>query len=274
LNGLVVAIIFMFIVMWGCVTCTTTSSERQYSQTNITVAADASADLNLKAVGELARKVASAEEFERKLNEPNGVNNLDLNEDGKVDFIKVTEYGNGKDQFGFSLTTEPVKGEVQEVAKIEIIKEGEQVRTQITGNRHIYGPGMHYGFLDTAVNVALLAYLLSPHRAYVSPFGWGAYPSYYRSYPPSSYSAYRNRMNSYTSGSRVGRMSPANVKNTGIASPNQGKTASKGITRTLKNPTSTQRAFQARNPSKTARSGGFGKSARGGSSRGFGGRGK
>ena len=77
--------------------------------------------LDLKAVGALVPKVRNAKELEEKLNAPGGINNLDLNQDGKVDYIKVSEFGDDKVK-GFSLTTEPVAGEIQEIASIEIQK--------------------------------------------------------------------------------------------------------------------------------------------------------
>ncbi len=76
--------------------------------------------LNLDAVTLLAKKAKDAADFERLLNtESEGVNNLDLNDDKKVDYIKVSEYGSG-DQRGFSLTTELEPGKDQEIAPIEI----------------------------------------------------------------------------------------------------------------------------------------------------------
>ena len=62
--------------------------------------------LNLDAVTALAKKSKDAADFERLLNsQAEAVNNIDLNDDDKVDYIKVTEYGSG-DRRGFSLTTE------------------------------------------------------------------------------------------------------------------------------------------------------------------------
>ncbi len=281
MNGLVATIIVLFLLMWGCVTCTSTRSYKSRTvtntQTNIIAGAEAADGLDLQALGNLVKRVQNAEQLERELNKPNGINNLDLNEDDKVDFIKVTEYGNQKDQFGFSLTTEPVAGEEQEIAKIELIKEEQEVAVQVSGNRQIYGSGSHYGFLSTVATFGLMAYLLRPHGMYASPFGYGAYPGYYRPYSAAPYRSYRGRMDTYNRGSSVSRMSSAGLRNTTISNPNQGKTANRGITRSLKSPTATQRSFQARNPSKAARSGGFGKSGksvRGSSGRGFGGRGK
>ena len=53
--------------------------------------------LNLLALSELVKETKSPEELERKLNDPSvGVNNLDLDKDGKVDYLNVAEYGDNK----------------------------------------------------------------------------------------------------------------------------------------------------------------------------------
>ena len=81
--------------------------------------------LDLDAVTVLAKKSKDATDFERLLNsQTEAVNNIDLNEDAKVDYINVTEYGNGNRR-GFSLTTEISPGKVQEIATIDFQKNGE-----------------------------------------------------------------------------------------------------------------------------------------------------
>src|SRR5262245_43971821 len=50
-------------------------------------------DFDLQRVGNLLERSNSPEEFETYLNEPNGLNNLDLNGDGYVDYISVDEFG-------------------------------------------------------------------------------------------------------------------------------------------------------------------------------------
>ncbi len=287
MNGIVVTIIVMFMMMWGCATCITSSSRtvnQPVNETNVTViGGPASEGLDLKAVGELVKTVKSAEEFEKELNKDGGVNNLDLNNDNTTDFISVTEYGNQKDQFGFSLTTEPEKGEVQEVANIEIIKGEKEAQVQVSGNEQIYGSGHHYSYSHSSPGTWLLmGYLLGNHSFYRPSWGYGYYPSYYRSYSTRPYDRYRSSMSSYTSNSSYRRVSSL-PRQTSIANPNAGKSASKGITRSLAKPSAAQKSFQARAATKPTRSGGFGRPASSSSSssvrnrsssRGFGGRGK
>lgn len=261
-------IMVVFASMWlfrACVPGPRRVQRQPVYEQNATVASQDAADgLDLQAVLEMTKTVKSAKELERKLNKSGGVNNLDLNDDGEVDFIKVTEFGSKEDEaWGFSLTTEPVKGEEQEVATIEIEKTGEQeAQVQVRGNEHIYGHDHYYhnrfGFGD----FLLMSYLLRPHPFYISPFYYGYYPTYYSRYAPVSRTRYRSSMRNYTSGSRAKRTNSSRMtKASSLRNPKAGKTANKGIRKSLANPTSTQKQFQARNRPAVKRSGGFGRSS-------------
>ena len=52
-------------------------------------------NFDLQRVGDLLQRSNSPEEFETYLNSNDGINNLDLNGDGYVDYIGVQEYDNG-----------------------------------------------------------------------------------------------------------------------------------------------------------------------------------
>ena len=227
----------------------------------VTQTISAEKGLNLQAVGELLKKAKNGEEFEKLLNDSsNSVNNLDLNQDGKVDYINVTEFGDGSVK-GFSLTTETSPGEVQEIAtiKIEKAEDGKTAEVETKGNPQIYGQNHYYHSSWSGIGTGLLmGYLFSSfHRPWSSPYSYGNYPSAYRSSPPMSPDAYQRHHNgkipegSYTKSTR-GRYDS-------IKSPNSGRTSST-IKAPLKNPTRSQKTFQVRSQSKPSRKGGFGKS--------------
>ena len=225
---------------------------------NVQTIVPASEGLDLKAVGELLREAKDAEEFEKLLNSRStGINNLDLNEDGKVDYIKVTEYGDDKVR-GFSLTTEVAPGDVQEIATIEVEKVSDnQAQMQIRGNEQIYGANHYYHSSFGLMDFLILSYLFRPHTFYASPWGYGSYPPWYSPYSPMPYQNYRNRTAHMTRGSTFRRTSSSRIKST-VQSPNAGK-AARSVRAPLKNPTASQKAFQARNPSRQVKSGGFGR---------------
>jgi len=225
---------------------------------NVQARVAAADGLDLKAIGPLLKKSNNAEEFEKLLNDPStGINNLDLNEDDKVDYINVTEFGNDQSK-GFSLTTALGSDDVQEIATIQIEKKGENADVQISGNQQIYGQNHHYHSRWTGLHSFLLmSYLFRPHPFYRSPWGWGYHPPYYRSYQRVSHSSYSQRISNTKSQSGLSKSS-GNRMSSNLKSPNSGKSSSK-VRAPLKNPSRSQKSFQSRNPSKRIRSGGFGR---------------
>ena len=267
-NNFFWGLIMFFFFIWTLKTCTTLSSpnrlskintgQPQYNSTVVVAGEEAASGLDLSRLGEIIKGVKTAEELEKKLNIKNGINNLDLNDDKQVDYIKVTEYKINEAKWGFSLSTEVAKNEEQEIASIEIEKVDRNVDVNVSGNQQIYGAGRHYNNFYSGSSFFFLGYLLASHRPYFSPFGWGYYPSYYSRYSPIPRNSYRQNMNRYRSGNRVGNYQSSSLN------PNKNKVASKGIKKNLRNPTTTQRSFQRSVGKSSQRSvgrGGFGRTA-------------
>ena len=225
---------------------------------NVQTVVSAADGLNLAAVGDLLQKAKDGETFERLLNSANnGVNNLDLDEDGTVDYIYVTEYGDERVK-GFSLTTQPKAGETQEVATIEVEKSGSNAQVQIQGNEQMYGRNHYHHSSFGLTDMLILGWMFSPRRAYASPWGYGSYPPNYSRSAARSNSDYQSSVRRSTSGSSYNSSTQSRV-NSNTKSPNAGKSAA-SVKAPLKNPTTAQKQFQARNPSKQTTSGGFGRS--------------
>src|SRR6218665_1470717 len=89
---------------------------------------------------ELFKKAENPEAFEKAINSSdNEVNNLDLDADGKVDYVKVVDKTNGE-LHSLVLQVEVSKTETQDVAVIEIEKKGDKnVHLQIVGDEELYG---------------------------------------------------------------------------------------------------------------------------------------
>ena len=229
--------------------------------------------LNLDATTELAKKAKDAADFERLLNsQTEAINNIDLNDDGKVDYIKVTEYGSGEKR-GFSLTDEISPGKIQEIATIDIQREADKATVQTTGNPSLYGPGSYHHSSFGLTDALLVGWLFSNRPSYSSPYGYGNYPpSYGGGWNRQGNDSYDGSMNSRTAGSTVTRSSQPAISNPAV-SPNAEKTAAKA--KVISNPTQSQRSFS--NPStrpassqpssRPKPSGGFGRSSSSGSSR-------
>ncbi|MCK7536605.1 MAG: hypothetical protein MZV63_39285 [Marinilabiliales bacterium] len=97
-------------------------------------------NLNLYAVMNLFQESETLEAFERSLNDENSkINNLDLNNDGYVDYVTVTDYANGEDHT-IVLRSALDRNESQDVAvfTVEKLRNGE-VRIQLIGDEALYG---------------------------------------------------------------------------------------------------------------------------------------
>lgn len=164
---------------------------------------------SLEAAIELFKKSDSPEDFEKRLNtENNDVNNLDLNEDGEIDYIRVVDNAEG-DVHALVLQVAVSENESQDVAIIEIEKQGnENAILQIVGDEALYGeqtiaepfeeekvkngkdkgPAARVAPVRIVVNVWLwrpVRFMYAPgYRVWVSPWRWRVYPNYWRPWRP------------------------------------------------------------------------------------------
>ncbi|HEU5165135.1 MAG TPA: hypothetical protein VFU29_06320 [Chitinophagaceae bacterium] len=164
-------------------------------------------NLDLYAVLTVFQKSKTIEAFEKSLNdEKTGINNLDLNLDKKVDFIKVTTKKDG-DAFSFILQVDVTKTETQDVAVILVSKDkSDKVSIQAVGDEDLYGkdyviepkgnssvtanPG-YTGENPVTVNVPatttvvvqsapIVQYVYSPaYVPYYPPYYYGYYPPWF-----------------------------------------------------------------------------------------------
>jgi hypothetical protein len=170
-----------------------------YAQEKVTIVAptsEAADGLDLKAVSELFKDSKNLEEFEKALNDPElGVNNLDLDENGEVDFIRVVE--EVADDIHVIILQVPLgENEFQDVATIEIEKTGsEEYNMQIHGNEIIYGPD--YYVVPAYVYIhrwPVILWIYRPvYRPYRSGFYHGYYPRWWKPYRPVPIKVYRTR---------------------------------------------------------------------------------
>lgn len=171
-------------------------------------------DLDLYAVMEVFQKSKTIEDFEKSLNEEKSkLNNLDLDKDKKVDFIKVVTNKDG-DSFSFILQVAVSKTENQDVAVIFVSKDKSgSVSMQIVGDEELYGknyvvepkgsssastanPGYTGGSNETmnipaqtttvvVQSAPIVQYVYSPaYIPYYPPYYYGYYPPYYHPFVP------------------------------------------------------------------------------------------
>jgi hypothetical protein len=180
-------------------------------------------NLNLYAVMKLFQQSKTLEEFERNLNDPKtNINNLDLNEDSQVDYIKVFDDPDG-DAHNIVLQVAVGPKENQDVAVFTVQKfNNGQVFIQLTGDEELYGKNYivepiydsetmaetpNPGYTEkegpvqnitvirtTPVEIAawpVVRFIYMPsYTVWRSSWYWGYYPSYWHPWRPFSWHYY------------------------------------------------------------------------------------
>ncbi len=188
---------------------------------------------SLEAALEMFKRAENPEDFEKLLNQAdNYVNNLDLNEDGEIDYIRVVNFYEDNTHL-FVLQAVVSKDENQDIAVIELEKsENGEVILQIIGDEDIYGEEViveasqgenmiaemssqnqeYFDYKDAneanPVNVVswpLVRYIYRPNYVvWNSPYRWRTYPTYWKSWRPLTWAVYQPfRVKHHHYGSRV-----------------------------------------------------------------------
>lgn len=212
-------------------------------------------NLDLQAVGALLEKADDAEEFEHLLNSDGGVNNIDLNGDGYVDYIGVREFDDREDgQRGFSLFSMFGPDMIQEIAQIIFYRDRPDYpgsRVLLVGNDQIYGDDYYYetNWLDKRVPIASWVFANRDDH-YRSPYNYDYYPEYYEAYEAVETPAYVTRIRQYTyEPVFVQTAQPVYITNIKIKSPNKDRSWN-GIYARLAKPNREQAEFRKNNPNK------------------------
>ena len=181
-------------------------SNARYSNRNVTVEAensDISYNLDLRAVADVFADSRNLEEFERRINDYEaGINNLDLNRDGQVDYLRVVETSKRNSHL---IVLQAVVGYdmFQDVASIVVERrKNRRHYVQVIGDPYIYGP--YYIIEPVYVYVpTIFSWFWGPrYYRWYSPYYWGYYPSYWHHWRPYHTNVYVNNINIYVDKSR------------------------------------------------------------------------
>ncbi|MGV3460877.1 MAG: hypothetical protein ACO1N9_10535 [Flavobacterium sp.] len=156
---------------------------------------DISDNLDLKAVASIFGDSKDLEDFERRLNDPGvQISNLDLNRDGRVDYLRVIEAVEGNTHL---IILQSVLGAdtFQDVATVEVERDrNNNVQVQVVGNTYMYGSNYIYEPVYVHRPIIWDVFWVSSYRPYYSPWYWGYYPSYYSYWAPYPIYRYRNNI--------------------------------------------------------------------------------
>jgi hypothetical protein len=183
------------LVLALCTTFFNVQAQRRVVTTARATGYDISDNLDLDAVASIFGDSENLEDFERKLNDPdNRISNLDLNEDGYIDYLRVVE--NTSDRNSLVVIQAVLDKDVyQDVATIEVERvQNGNPRIQIVGDAYIYGPNyiIEPEFYRTPL---IFSFFWSPrYSVWNSPYYWNYYPRWYRYYRPYSPFRYQRRL--------------------------------------------------------------------------------
>lgn len=183
------------LVLALCTSFFNVQAQRRVYTTTRATSYDISDNLDLDAVSSIFGESRDLEDFEYRLNDPdNRISNLDLNEDGYVDYLRVIETTNDRNSL---VVIQAVldRDVYQDVANIEIERLNNGTpRIQVVGDAWIYGPD--YIIEPVFVRTPLIfSFFWGPrYVAWQSPYYWGYYPRWYHYYRPYSVSKYHKHV--------------------------------------------------------------------------------
>ena len=210
-------------------------------------------NFDLERVGDLVQRSRSPEEFERYLNEPGGINNLDLNGDGYVDYVSVREFDDrDQNERGLSLYSQYGPNLIQEIASIVFYRDEPRypgARVLLRGDDRLYGDNAYYetNWLDRGLPISSFLFNDRPDR-YRSPYYYDNYPSWYQTYDVVDTPVYHTRVvQLYPQPAFVYTARPVIVEKIKIKSPNNGLHLGQIKARLVK-PTREQEDYLKNNP--------------------------
>jgi len=176
-------------------------------------------NFSLEGALQIFKQSNSLEEFEKALNdENNNVNNLDLNNDGFIDYLTVNDYQD-KNIHVIAIGTFLSDRDRQDIATIEVERKSNDVAIiQIVGDEDLFGENVFVEPYDIderlerskggpnapeivssriVVNVwgwSIVRFIFSPRYVlWVSPYRWSYYPRWWKPWRPYQYTVFVDR---------------------------------------------------------------------------------
>lgn len=159
---------------------------------------DISDNLDLEAVASIFGESEDLEDFERKLNDPDiQICNLDLNEDGEVDYLRVLETAEKNTHL---ITIQAVIGKdlYQDVATIDVEKDNSgETKVQVVGDVYLYGNDYIIEPVYIHHPVFFVYFWEAGYNLWYSPYYYNYYPTYYNPWRPYPIHRYQRFVHNY-----------------------------------------------------------------------------
>lgn len=176
--------------------CTFTSLYAEDVTTVEAKSSEISDNLDLEVIASVFAEAENLEDFEKRLNDPKTqISNLDLNEDGEVDYLRVLETSKDKTHV---VTIQAVLGKdkFQDVASIDVEKNDKgETKVQVVGDVSMYGPNYIIAPAYSQPPIIFLFFWGPLYHPWRSPYYWGYYPPYYHPWHPYPRHRYRRNVN-------------------------------------------------------------------------------
>ena len=256
-----VLLIALSALTFGLTSCSDTTAQNrvtvsQAPPSNINVQAENVPGFDVQSFATLLKTTKDPGAIEQAINAPNNsINNLDLNNDGNIDYLKVVESANNT----LSVVDETSTSASVTVATLTVNQQAQTMA--VSGNQAYCGSNYMYTSHYTLGDYLFMSYLLRPHRYYVPVYHYGYYPRYYhpyRSHYGYGYSRpYYRQTITRTSTYRPSAPRTTTTYRSSTSAPRQTYTSPSRTS--VSQPARSQRSFQVRQ-SAPVRSGGFGSS--------------
>ena len=153
-------------------------------------------NLDLRVVASIFGDSRNLQEFERQLNDPKlQISNLDLNNDGQVDYLRVIESVEKRTHIVI-IQSVLDRDIYQDVASIEVEKNWiNNIQIQVVGNPYFYGQNYIYEPVYYSTPLIYANFWISNYQPYYSNWNWNYYPSYYYAWNTYPVFRYRNNVN-------------------------------------------------------------------------------
>ena len=231
----------ILLLAFSTIVVLTSACQNPSQQNNVTIQSSGPAGFDVNKLAQVVKTSTDPQKLEQAINDPGTkINNLDLDKDGNIDYLKVEENGPNK----LKVVDDVSESDSVTVARINIDPNTANNTADLTvqGNPNYVGyENNYYHSSFTFTDFLLLSYLMRPHAYYVPMYHYGYYPSYYsrvhtyRTFRPTTSSAMSSRSSTFHSNRS-----------------------------SLSSPSRSQRSFGTRTPT-TVRSGGFGSRSSGSS---------
>ncbi len=159
---------------------------------------DINNNLDLRAVVSIFAESKNLKDFEMRLNDERyQISNLDLNNDGWIDYLRVVETSE-RDLHLVVIQAVLDRDTYQDVATIVVEKRNNpQIYVRIIGNPYLYGVNYIIEPVFVREPVIFTFFWSSHYRPWRSPYYWEYYPKFYHPRPPVKVNIYMGHIHRY-----------------------------------------------------------------------------